>query len=291
MKSVNDIVQTAKKIRFKPSSTVDKRILNSAKMALDNSRRSIVILNKFKRIVWAAGLAAAFIIISSLAACFILSRKNINLKNELDLARQDIATAPIDDSVTINFYLKEHQETISRYASHDLGTLQSAQMHLNFNDIMYYEFLDDQSEFLNSGMIVRGPSSQQEIESSEFPTISNGYTMTVSEARETANFNLLAPPRFHPGYKLDQIKRISGHDAMHLLYTNSINSVSLFEQPLDGQRGLSHHDFREYAVYNNQEEGKGTILAWRDDAISYVLLGNIEISQLMDIAQSISSTK
>ena len=57
---------------------------------------------------------------------------------------------------------------------------------------------------------------------------------------------------------------------------------------MDGQRGLSHHDFREYAVYNNTEQEGVAILAWRNDALSYVLIGNAELSQLMDVAQSIS---
>ncbi|HUV67752.1 MAG TPA: hypothetical protein VMW24_27930, partial [Sedimentisphaerales bacterium] len=69
------------------------------------------------------------------------------------------------------------------------------------------------------------------------------------------------------------------------------NSVSLFEQPLDGQRGLEPKDFREYAVFRNKEQTGGTILAWRDDALSYVLIGNTEMSQLMNMAQSISAGK
>ncbi|MGB2866683.1 MAG: hypothetical protein WBC05_25355, partial [Sedimentisphaerales bacterium] len=95
----------------------------------------------------------------------------------------------------------------------------------------------------------------------------------------------------HPGYSLDQIRRIEGRDAMQLLYTDGINSVSLFEQHLDGQRGLEPKDFREYAVYRNKEQAAGTILAWRDGVRSYVLIGNTEMSQLMDMAQSISAGK
>jgi hypothetical protein len=63
----------------------------------------------------------------------------------------------------------------------------------------------------------------------------------------------------------------------------------LFEQPLDGYYRLEPKDFREYAVYQNQ--GGGTILAWKDNALSYVLIGNIEMSQLMDIAHSINARK
>jgi hypothetical protein len=115
--------------------------------------------------------------------------------------------------------------------------------------------------------------------------------MTLFEARKTADFELRAPLWLDPGYTLDQIRRIEGRDAMQLLYTDGINSVSLFEQSLDGQRGLSRQDFREYAVYRDKEQAGGTILAWRDDVRSYVLIGNIEMSQLMNMAQSISAGK
>ena len=142
---------------------------------------------------------------------------------------------------------------------------------------------------MHPGIIVRGPSSQRQIGSPEAPVISNGHTLSLSEARKNAGFALRAPARLHPGYSLDQIRRIDGCDALQLLYTDGINSVSLFEQSLDGQRGLSRQDFREYAVYRNTKQGAGTILAWRDDALSYVLIGNTEMSQLMDMAQSISA--
>jgi hypothetical protein len=232
-------------------------------------------------------LAAAFLIISSLAACFVLSGKVTELQNELELAGRDIART--DDSATINLYLREHQDFIARTASLKPSAPQPAQMRLSQDDILYYEFLDDGPEFMRPGMIVRGPSSPRQIGPSEAPAISNGHTLTLAEARETADFPLVSPSWLNPGYALDQIRRIEGRDALQLLYTDGINSISLFEQPLDGQRGLSRQDFREYAVYQNAEQAGGTILAWRDDTLSYVLIGNAELSQLMNMAQSISA--
>jgi hypothetical protein len=164
-------------------------------------------------------------------------------------------------------------------------------MRVSQDDIMYYEFLDDGPEYMRPGIIVRGPSSSRQISSSEAPVISNGHAMNLSEARETTDFELQVLPMLHPGYSLDQIRRIDGRDAMQLLYTDGINSVSLFEQSLDGQRGLSRQDLREYAVYRNTGQAAGTILAWKDDALSYVLIGNTEMSQLMNMAQSISAGK
>ncbi len=194
-----------------------------------------------------------------------------------------------DDSAIINLYLREHRDIVARAASLNLAPPQPAQMRVSRHDILYYEFFDDQPELMRPGIIVRGPLSQREISPPKAPTISNGHTLTLSQARETTDFELVAPPRLYPGYMLDQIRRIEGRDALHLLYTDGINTLSLFEQPLDGQRGLEPQDFREYAVYRNKEQAGGAILAWRDDTISYVLIGNAEMSQLMDMAQSISA--
>ncbi len=196
-----------------------------------------------------------------------------------------------DDSATINFYLREHQGVVARTASLNLSPPQPARMRVSRHDILYYEFLDDRPEFMSPGIIVRGPSFQREISLPEAPAIANGHTLTLSQARKTVNFDLVSPPWLYPGYMLDKIRRIEGRDALHLLYTDGINTVSLFEQPLDGEHGLLAQDFREYAVYRNKGQAGGAILAWRDDVLSYVLIGNAEMSQLMDMAQSISAAK
>jgi len=196
-----------------------------------------------------------------------------------------------DDSATINFYFKEHQDIVAQTVSANISTPLAAQINVNRHDVLYYEFLDDPYEFTRPGIIVRAPSSEQPASSPDVPAIVNGHTLTLSEARQAAGFDLVLPSWLHPGYTLDQIRRIDGRDALHLLYTDGINTVSLFEQPLEAQRGLAPQDFREYAVYRNKGQAGGTILAWRDYALSYVLIGNVEMSQLMDMAQSISAGK
>jgi hypothetical protein len=196
-----------------------------------------------------------------------------------------------DASATINFYFKEHQDIVAQTVSANISTPPTARMRVDRHDVLYYEFMDEPYEFARPGIIVRGPLSEQPTTSPEVPAIANGHTLTLSEAKEAANFSLVSPPRLHPGYMLDQIRRIEGRDALHLLYTDGINTVSLFEQPLEGQRGLAPQDFREYAVYRNKGQAGGAILAWRDDALSYVLVGNTEMSQLMDMAQSINAAK
>jgi hypothetical protein len=229
--------------------------------------------------------------VTDLKAELELARQDVALaRRDIAIAQQEAAMAPTDDSATINLYLKEHRDVVARHVS--LPTLpQPAQMRVSQHDILYYEFFDDGPEYMRPGIIVRGPSSERKISPPEAPVISNGHAMTLSEARETADFELQVLPMLHPGYTLDQIRRIEGRDALQLLYTDGINSVSLFQQPLDGLHVLSRQDFREYAVYCDTEQTAGTILAWRDDVRSYVLIGNIEMSQLMNMAQSISAGK
>jgi anti-sigma factor RsiW len=195
-----------------------------------------------------------------------------------------------DESASLNFYLREHRDVAAQLASFEPST-QAAHVDVPRNDILYYEFMNEPYEFARPGIIVRGRSFGPPAAPAEVPAIANGHTMTLSQARKAADFDLVSPPRLHPGYMLDQIRRIEGRDTMHLLYTDGIHTISLFEQPLDGQRGLVPQDFREYALYRNKGQAGGTILAWRDDALSYVLVGNAEMSQLMDMAQAISAAK
>ncbi len=292
-----EIEQLAEKISIDRAAIDHARILEDAEAALEKSRRPEITKiralswDRLPRLVWAVGLAAALLIIVSSLACFVLSRDVADLKHELEQARRDIALARTDDSATINLYLREHQDVVARHVSLSPAKPQPAQMRVSQDDILYYEFLDDGPEYMRPGIIVRGPSFRRQISSPEAPVISNGHTLSLSEARQAAEFDLVSLSWLDPGYTLDQIRRIEGRDALQLLYTDGINSVSLFEQSLDGQRGLSRQDFREYAVYRNTEQAGGTILAWRDDVRSYVLIGNTEMSQLMNMAQSISAGK
>jgi hypothetical protein len=302
MKSNKNIEQSIKRLTVESGDRINDRILDRLLRRLDESKGQATTEQASNWRMIAVGrlgkLAAACLVISSCLACYVLSEKNTALKAELKLARRDIAmgqqeaaVTPADNSTTINLYLEEHRDVVARYASQSLAAPQPVQMGVSRHDVLYYEFFDEGPDYTRPGIIVRGPSSPRQISSSEAPVISNGHTLTVAEARKAADFELQALPMLHPGFSLDQIRRIDGRDALQLLYTDGINSVSLFEQSLDGRRGLEPKDFREYAVYRNTEQGAGTILAWKDDARSYVLIGNTEISQLMNMAQLISAGK
>jgi len=295
MRSVDNVEKLIERANAVPSDKMNRRTLYDICEAQEEAKR--VNTATFAPNIWravlgskAGSLAAALLIISSVLACLVLSGKVTDLRKELELARQDIPPVQSDSTTTINLYLKEHRDVVARHASFSSATPQPVQMRVSPNEILYYEFLNDEPGYMRPGIILRGRTDRNQAEPSEAPVISNGYILTLSEARKIAGFDLVARSWLHPGYKLDEIRRIEGRNALQLLYTDAINSVSLFEQPLDGQHGLSANDFREYAVYRKKEQAGGTILAWRDDELSYVLIGNTELSQLMDMAQSIGAS-
>jgi len=202
-----------------------------------------------------------------------------------------------DDLNTINLYLTEHQEAILQTVSEEIGPQTETRISVHQEDIFYYEHFDGFPRFGRPGVILRGPESQRKIDLPEAPTISKGKILTLTQAQKAVDFDLVTPLRLHPGYILDSIRKIEDFNSLHLIYTNGINTISLFEQPINGERGLAAQDFREYAVYRSIEpfsdevkaQDKATILAWRNGNVSFVLIGNIDMPHLMDVAQAINS--
>ncbi|MEE9502094.1 MAG: zf-HC2 domain-containing protein [Candidatus Aminicenantaceae bacterium] len=203
-----------------------------------------------------------------------------------------------DDLNTINLYLTAHQgavlKTVSDELSPEIGTRISART----EDFMYYEHIDRFARYTRPGVIFRGPSkSQRETPMPEIPSISKGEILDLTQARIAVDFEPAAPIRLYPGYILDGVRKIEDYNSLHLIYTNGIHTLSLFEQSLDGKNMLGAQDFREYAVYRSNRSAqdmektldKSTILAWRNGAVSFVLIGNEEMSRLMEIAQAVSA--
>jgi hypothetical protein len=201
---------------------------------------------------------------------------------------------PDDDLATISFYVTEHQEAVLQAASVEPTGPRPARVTLSRDDIMYYEYIDDYRQISRPGVILRGPTSPRESgPAAPDSRLSSAKTLTLSQARQAVSFEPVAPSRIHPGYILDTITKVAGRESLHLLYTNGIDTFSVFEQPLGGNQGLGAKDFREYAVYKSSAsvEAPGnqagmTILAWKNTHVSFVLIGRADMSQLMEIAQA-----
>jgi len=196
----------------------------------------------------------------------------------------------------INFYLMEHQEAAAQTAAAELSELPAARIPVDRGDFLYYEFIDGYPRAARPGVILRGRPSQKDVKPPETPPGSKEQIITLEQAREAVDFPFAAPQRLHPGYILDSVRKIEDRPCLHLLYTNGIDTLSLFEQPANEDQGLGAKDFREYAVFRSVEPvpgqahgpGRVTILAWINDGISLVLIGKGDLSQLMDTGQSIN---
>jgi len=199
---------------------------------------------------------------------------------------------------TINLYLTEHQGAALRTVSEEPSSEMDPRISLPREAFYYYEHIDGFPRYSRPGVILKGPQkSQKEIPMPEVPSISKGEILDFPQASKAVDFEPVAPVRLYPGYILDSIRKIEDYNSLHLIYTNGINTLSLFEQSLDGKKGLAAQDFREYAVYRSIEadelpvtgSDKATILAWRNGSVSFVLIGKEDMSRLMDLAQAVSA--
>lgn len=209
--------------------------------------------------------------------------------------RKPAAAPAEDDLATIHFYVTEHREAVLQAASADIPERQPARVSLSRDDIMYYEYIDEYRRISRPGVILRGPEGRAgaEAAAASSPEIAGSKALTPDQAQAAVGFSPVAPARIYPGYILDTITKVGGRESLHLLYTNGIDTISVFEQPLGASQGLAAEDFRRYAVYKSAvpAEGPGsqagmTILAWKNTHISFVLIGRADMSRLMDIAQA-----
>jgi hypothetical protein len=212
-----------------------------------------------------------------------------------DQLRKPKPAQPEDDFATIHFYVTEHQEAVLQAASVETPDRQPARVIVNRDDVMYYEYIDDHRRISRPGVILRGPEGRAgaEAAAASDPEIAGSKALTPDQARAAVGFNPVAPARIHPGYILDTITKVGGRESLHLLYTNGIDTISVFEQPLGASQGLAAEDFRRYAVYKSATPAEGlgsqagmTILAWKNSHVSFVLIGRADMSRLMDIAQA-----
>ncbi len=206
---------------------------------------------------------------------------------------------PGAEPAPINFYLVEHQEAAAQTISAGLSIQPAARIPVEREDFLYYEFIDEFPRGARPGLILKGRDSQRETTPPQAAPSAKEQLITLDEARDAVDFPLVAPLRLHPGYILDSVRKIADRNCLHLVYTNGIDTLSLFEQPANGEQGLAAKDFREYAVYRSIEpipgqpngQSRVTILAWINKCVSLVLIGKGDLSQLMETGQVISEAE
>ncbi|MBN1361665.1 MAG: hypothetical protein JW993_13800, partial [Sedimentisphaerales bacterium] len=206
MRPANDIRQMIRNWNETTTGRMDQRVVADVEQALAKARERATPgrPTTWRRACWrrVGYLAAASLVLASASVWLVSYRRIKDLENELEAARRATVTAPTEDSATINVYLAEHREVVAQQASLNVAESRSLQMRFDREDMLYYESYDE-PESMQPGVIFRGRPAQREIGSSESPAISNGHTLTLSEARQIADFDLVSPAWLRPCYRLD----------------------------------------------------------------------------------------
>jgi hypothetical protein len=222
-------------------------------------------------------------------------------ESNAESVREGEAPAEPDTKITINFYLKEHENAVTQISYSSQPKHQ--EIELGREDMFYYDTVrglgrEQQGE---AGVFLRAPRR------SSYPTpkepsmllrakrsnlatnIANSHKLSLREAQEAVNFKIVAPQTLYPAYLLETIRKIDGTECIHLIYTDGISTLSLFEQAVESEEKLHSSDFREYVMYSKDGDEPVNIIGWNSAEVSFTLIGKEDLSQLMSIIRAIQS--
>ena len=200
---------------------------------------------------------------------------------------------PETEKITVNFYLKQHEDAIMR-ASYSTDPPQSG-IELRYEDVFYYDAArgPDRERPGEMGIFLRAPRRSvypERREPSQADDISNGHSLSLREAQESVGFEVVAPQILHPGYFLENIRKIEGKECLQLIYTNGISTLSLFEQAFRSEERFRSGDFREYVMYSRGNDEPVNIIGWNSAEVSFTLIGEQDLSHLMGIIRAIQES-
>jgi len=198
---------------------------------------------------------------------------------------------PEREKITVNFYLKQHENAIMQ-ASYSTEPPQSG-IELRYEDVFYYDAArgPDRERPGEIGIFLRAPRrSVYPARKEPSQHISNGHSMSLKKAQESVSFEVVAPQILHPGYFLENIRKIEGKECLQLVYTNGISTLSLFEQAFRSEEKFHSSDFREYVMYSKGNGEPVNIIGWNSAEVSFTLIGEQDLSHLMGIIRAIQES-
>jgi len=115
----------------------------------------------------------------------------------------------------------------------------------------------------------------------------------VGEEIKDAGFSPYRPSDLPQGFALKSadVTTVSGVRTLHLLYTDGLRSISLFENDANAAadfgavRPKTTHFEGHVAEYI--EDGPTTLLTWKEHGLAFALVGDLLLPELVEIAQSV----
>lgn len=115
----------------------------------------------------------------------------------------------------------------------------------------------------------------------------------VARVISSAGFSALVPKYLPEGFSpiAGDVVAIKGVPTLHLIYSDGIRTVSLFQNEKDAAVDLSHYHAIATTVADHParyvEEGPTTLLAWADGNRHFALVGDLNLAELEKIGASV----
>jgi len=219
------------------------------------------------------------------------SQKSVAASKPVDTVKQN---EPDSRKYIVNFYLKEHKNAVIKQASLTDQPSHSG-VAIKDDDVLYYDTImgPNKEEQGEAGLILRAPRrSNATAQGSNTQTrqIPQSYSLSLEQAKKSVSFKITEPQTLYPGYLLESIKKLEGKDCLHLVYTNGINTLSVFEQLSAGESKLHSGDFKEYIMYSKKGDDPENIIGWHSGGVSFTVIGNEDFPQLINITREIQES-
>jgi len=115
----------------------------------------------------------------------------------------------------------------------------------------------------------------------------------VNAAVKTAGFRAQSPRYLPEGFipVTGDVTDVNGVRTLHLLYSDGIRTISLFENEKDVAIDLSHYTAKSVRFENHDaqyvEQGPITLLSWSEAGLHFALVGELSRTELIKIAASV----
>ncbi|MCZ6678461.1 MAG: zf-HC2 domain-containing protein [Candidatus Poribacteria bacterium] len=181
----------------------------------------------------------------------------------------------------IQQYASKHQ--IAQRGTLTLTSLKSGLPRISLEHLIAYQIL--RGSTLQEGMLMNNGWGDAEVDLSELSEQLIDLPITLAEAEREMPFTVIAPPYLHPGYLLDGIRRIDGRDALHLVYTNGIDTLSIFEQPISRGHRLGDAILQQHVIRQKEGKVETIVLSWIAGDVAFSLVGEGSMPRLVGVVE------
>jgi negative regulator of sigma E activity len=145
------------------------------------------------------------------------------------------------------------------------------------------------SEIPNGVFATTIPQGFEEVEGRRFADITDDLQRTINDA----GFKPINPKYLPEGFRMigAENSTFRSQKNLHLLYSDGIRSLSLFENNADSEPdfGGVKPSITHFEGHDAQyvKDGPTTLLAWRERGIAFTLIGDLDLKKLTAIATSV----